>query len=63
MIKTGDMFKNIESGEILKVKSVDPSLIILANKEGSHSVFVKPGSMESAFMPFAEDEGKRSPEK
>jgi hypothetical protein len=29
MIKAGDMFKNIESGKIFTVKSIDPLTIIL----------------------------------
>ena len=58
MIKTGDMFKNIESGKIFTVKSVDPSIIILGTKDGFHSMFVNPNSMESVFVPFVEDEVK-----
>ena len=58
MIKTGDLFKNIESGKMFRVKSVDPSIIILATKDESHSMFVNPKSMESAFMPIVEDEVK-----
>ena len=59
MIKPGDMFKNIESGKIFKVKSVDPSIILLATKDETHSMFVKPSSIESVFLPFVEDEVKR----
>ena len=58
MIKAGDMFKNIESGKMFTVKSVDPSIIILGTKDGSHSMFVNPNSMESVFVPFVEDEVK-----
>ena len=58
MIKTGDMFKNIENGRTFKVKSVDPGIIILATKDGTHSMFVNPGSMESAFVSVVEDEVK-----
>jgi hypothetical protein len=58
MIKAGDLFKNIESGKVFTVKSVDPRLIILATKNGSHSMFVNPNSLESVFLPFVEDEGK-----
>jgi hypothetical protein len=58
MIKAGDMFKNIESGKMFTVKSVDPSIIILGTKDGSHSMFVNPNSMESVFLPFVEDEVK-----
>jgi len=61
MIKTGDMFKNIESGKIFTVKSVDPRLIILGTKDGFQSMFVNPNNMESVFLPFAEDEVKGKP--
>ncbi len=58
MIKAGDMFKDIESGKMFIVKSVDPRIIILGTKDGSHSMFVNPNSMESVFVPFVEDEVK-----
>ena len=58
MIKAGDLFKNIQNGRIFKVKSADPSIIILATKDESHSMFVNPNSMESAFVPTLEDEVK-----
>ena len=61
MIKAGDMFKNIESGKMFTVKSVDPRLIILGTKDGTHSMFVNPNSMESAFVPVVEDEVKGKP--
>ena len=54
MIKTGDMFKNIESGKIFTVKSVDPRTIILGTKDGFQSMFVNPNSIESVFVPFIE---------
>jgi hypothetical protein len=56
MIKAGDMFKNIESGKIFTVKSVDPRTIILGTKDGFQSMFVNPNSMESVFVPFVEGE-------
>ncbi len=56
MIKAGDMFRNIESGKVFAVKSVDSSIIILGTKDGSHSMFVNPNSMESEFLPYIEDE-------
>ena len=59
MIKAGDMFKNVQSGEVFKVRSVNPSIIILATKDESHSMFVNPNSMESVFLPFVEDEVKK----
>ena len=58
MIKAGDMFKNIESGRMFTVKSVDPRIIILGTKDGTHSMFVNPNNMESEFVPFVEDEVK-----
>ena len=58
MIKAGDMFKNIESGKIFTVKSVDLRIIILGTKDGFQSMFVNPNSMESVFLPFVEDEVK-----
>ena len=60
MVKAGDMFKHIESGKIFSVKSVNPSMIILATKDESHSMFVNPNGMESVFLPFVEDELKGS---
>jgi hypothetical protein len=59
MIKAGDMFKNVQSGEVFKVRSVNPSVIILATKDESHSMFVNPNRMESVFLPFVEDEAKK----
>jgi hypothetical protein len=58
MIKAGDMFKNIESGKVFTVKSVNSSIIILATKDGSHSMFVNPNSIESVFVSIVEDEVK-----
>jgi hypothetical protein len=52
------MFKNIESGKMFAVKSVDPRLIILGTKDGTHSMFVNPNSIESAFVHVVEDEVK-----
>jgi len=58
MIKAGDMFKNIDSGTIFTVKSVDPRTIILGTKDGFQSMFVNPNNMESIFLPFEEGEVK-----
>ena len=58
MIKSGDMFKNIESGTMFIVKSVDSRTIILGTKDGFQSMFVNPNNMESLFVPFADDEVK-----
>ena len=52
------MFKNIENGIIFKVKSVDPRIVILGTKDGTHSMLVNPSSIESLFVPFVEDEVK-----
>ena len=60
MVKAGDMFKNVQSGVVFKVRSVNPSIIILATKDESHSMFVNPNSMESVFLPFVEDEVKKN---
>jgi hypothetical protein len=60
MIKLGDMFKNIENGKVFTVKSVSPSIVILGTKDESHSMLVNPSSIESVFLPFVEDEAKRS---
>jgi len=54
------MFKNVQSGEVFRVRSVNPSIIILATKDESHSMFVNPNSMESVFLPFVEDEVKKN---
>ena len=61
MIKTGDMFKSIQNGIIFRVKSVDPRIIILGTKDGTHSMLVNPSSMESVFVPFEGDEAKEVP--
>jgi hypothetical protein len=58
MVEKGDMFKEIKSGKVFIVKSMDTSTIILGTKDGSHSMFVNPTNMESVFVPFAEDEAK-----
>ena len=55
------MFKNIQNGKIFKVKSVDPRTIILGTKDGTHSMLVNPNSIESAFVPFVEDQVKEKP--
>jgi hypothetical protein len=61
MIKAGDLFKNIESGKIFTVKSVDPRIIILGTRDGFQSMFVNPNNMESVFLPFVEGEAKEKP--
>jgi hypothetical protein len=61
MIKAGDMFNKVQSGEVFKVKSVSPSMIILTTKDESHSMLVNPSSIESFFLPFVEHEAKRKP--
>ena len=58
MIKAGDMYKNIESGKIFTVKSVDPRTVILGTKDGFQSMFVNPNNMESVFVSIVEDEVK-----
>ena len=61
MIKTGDMFKDIKSGKMFIAKSVDPKVIILGTKDGTHSIFVNPSDIESMLLPFVEDEVKGKP--
>jgi hypothetical protein len=61
MIKAGDVFKNIESGRIFTVKSVDPRTILLGTKDGFESMFVNPNDIESVFVPIVEDEVKEKP--
>jgi hypothetical protein len=58
MIKKGDMFKDIKSGKVFTLKSVDPRTIILGTKDGTHSMFVNLNDIESMFLPFVEDEVK-----
>jgi hypothetical protein len=60
-IKKGDLLKNEKSEEVFRVKSVNPSLIILATKDEYHSLFVNPNTIESEFQPFEEDEAKNKP--
>ena len=60
MIKTGDMFKNIENGIMFTVKSVDSRTVILGTKDGFHSMFVNPNNMESVFVPFVEGDVKKT---
>jgi len=52
------MFKDIKSGKIFTVKSVDPRTIILGTKDGTYSMFVNPNDIESMFLPFVGDEVK-----
>ena len=61
MIKAGDMFKHVESGEVFRVRSMGPTVIILATRDGSHSMFVNPSNIESVFLPFTGDEPKKNP--
>jgi len=61
MIKSGDKFKNIKNGIIFRVKSVDLLTVILGTKDGTHSMFVNPSSMESVFVPIVEDEVEEKP--
>ena len=58
MVKKGDLFKNIESGKVFTVKSVDPRTVILGTKDGFQSMFVNPNNMESVFVSIIEDEVK-----
>ena len=60
MIKPGDMFKNKESGKVFTVKTVSSSIIILATKDESHSMFVNPNSIGSLFLAIVDDDVKRN---
>ena len=60
MIKAGDMFKNIQSGKVFSVRSVNSGIIILVTKDKSHSMLVNPNSMESVFLPFVGDETEKN---
>jgi len=55
------MFKNVESGEVFTVKSVTPNTILLTTKDGYHTKFVRPEEIDSAFVPFVEEEAKKKP--
>ena len=61
MIRVGDTFKNIGTGIIFTVKSVDPRTIILGTKDGFQSMFVNPNDIESQFVPIIEGEVKEKP--
>ncbi len=61
MIKSGDLFKHIESAKVFVVKGVDPSVIILETRDKSHSMFINPNDIESVFLPYVEDEVKKKP--
>ena len=56
MIKKGDKFTNINSGEVVTVGSIDSNTIILATKDNFHSFIINPKGMDSAFTPFIEKE-------
>ncbi len=56
MIKKGDVFKNMESGQMFTVKSIDPGIVIFGTKDGFHSKFVHPNQIESLFLPVVEEE-------
>ncbi len=62
MINAGDLFKNAQSGEVFKVKSISSGVVLLATRDGFHSMFVRQEGMESDFLPFVEDEpAKKNP--
>jgi len=61
VVKVGDVLRNIESGEVFIVKSVTPNTILLTTKDGYHTKFVRPEEIDSAFVPFAEEEAKKKP--
>lgn len=61
MVKKGDMFTNIKSGEVYTVTSVHSGMIILATKGNFHSIITNLGSMDSTFVPFEEAEKSDKP--
>ena len=61
VINVGDMYKNVESGEVFTVKSVTPNTILLTTRDGYHTKFVRPEEIDSAFVPFVEEEAKKKP--
>jgi hypothetical protein len=63
MVRAGDMFKHVQSGEVFRVRSVSPSMVILATRDGFHSMLVNPNEIESVFLPFVGDEPKKTPYK
>ena len=56
MIKEGDKFTNINSGEVVTVRSIDSNTVILSTKDNFHSFLINPKGIDSAFMPFIEKE-------
>lgn len=56
MIKEGDKFTNIHSGEVVTVRSIDSNIIILMTKDNFHSFIINPKGIDSTFMPFVEKE-------
>jgi len=54
MIKEGDTFKNIKSGEVFRVRSIKSDTIILTTKGDFHSIITSRMDMDSTFMPFIE---------
>ncbi len=60
MIKPGDMFKNKGNGKVFIVKGVSSSIVTLATKDESHSMLVRPNSIESLFLPVVDEEVKKN---
>ena len=56
MVKKGDMFTNIKSGEVYTVTSIRSDMIILSTKGNFHSIITNVNSMDSTFIPFEEAE-------
>ncbi len=61
MMKKGDMFTHIKSGEVYTVTSIGSDMVILATKGNFHSVITNPNSMESTFVPYEEAEKTAKP--
>jgi hypothetical protein len=56
MVKKGDMFTNIKSGEVYTVTSIRSDMVILSTKGNFHSIITSLGTMDATFTPFEEAE-------
>jgi hypothetical protein len=61
MMKKGDMFTSIKSGEVFIVTSIQSDTVILSTKGNFHSVITTLNSMDSTFIPYEEAERTEKP--
>ena len=61
MIKQGDKFTNIKSGEVFTVRSIKSDTVILITKDNFHSIIINQKGIDATFMPFVEKEEKMVP--